>query len=80
MKITNPYDLQHIGQSSEGIDKATLDLITTLNVGDALIVGTATNFPVFVQIRELLQSKLEFSQSLSDEAILYEQNSVNNNH
>ncbi len=50
-RITNPYDLDFIKQTSEGISRTTLDAITNLAVGDALIVGNATNFPVFTKIR-----------------------------
>ncbi|MHA2260956.1 MAG: ATP-binding protein [Candidatus Thorarchaeota archaeon] len=51
LRCTNPYDLEHIGRSSEGIDKSSLDTITTLEVGEALFVGEAVSVPSFVQIR-----------------------------
>lgn len=52
MRITNPYDLDHIGQSSEGITQHTKDSLTTLQVGEALVVGEAVRYPVFVEVRE----------------------------
>ncbi len=52
MRITNPYDLQHIGDTAEGINRETLDSITSLQVGDALLVGSAVNYPVFMRVRE----------------------------
>ncbi|MHA2358403.1 MAG: ATP-binding protein [Candidatus Heimdallarchaeaceae archaeon] len=52
MKVLNPYDLDFIGRSSEGIDRPTLSTITTLGVGEAIIVGNAVNHPIFVKIRE----------------------------
>lgn len=52
MRVTNPYDLQHIGESCEGIDKATLDSITTLRTGEGIIIGEATNFPTFIKVRQ----------------------------
>ncbi len=52
MRILNPYDLEFIGRTSEGIDRATLDSITTLGVGEAIIVGNAVNHPIFVKIRK----------------------------
>lgn len=52
MRITNPYDLQHIADTAEGITRETLDSITSLQVGDALFVGSAVNYPVFVRIRQ----------------------------
>jgi len=51
LRITNPFDVDHVGKSCEGIDKAMLDSITTLRVGEALFVGEAVGSPVFVKIR-----------------------------
>ncbi len=51
MRVTNPYDIDHIGESSEGIDKGMLGAITTLRTGEAMVVGEATNFPVFIKVR-----------------------------
>ncbi len=63
LRVTNPYDLKHIGESSEGIDSQSERMITTLRVGEALVVGEAVNFPVFVKIRknESPESKHEVS-------------------
>jgi DNA helicase HerA-like ATPase len=58
LRITNPFDIDHVGQSCEGIDKQMLDSITTLRVGEALLVGEAVGSPVFVKIR---QRKSSFS-------------------
>ena len=52
LRITNPFDIDHVGESCEGIDKAMLDSITTLRVGEALFVGEAVGSPVFVKIRK----------------------------
>ncbi len=52
LRTTNPYDLDHIGRSSEGIDRAALDAITTLEVGEALFVGEVVSVPAFVKIRQ----------------------------
>lgn len=52
MRITNPYDLNHIGQSSEGITNNTLKSLTSLQVGEALVVGEAVRYPVFLKVRE----------------------------
>jgi DNA helicase HerA-like ATPase len=51
LRITNPYDLDHIGKSSEGMNKSVLKQISSLKVGTALIVGEAVNFPLFVKVR-----------------------------
>jgi hypothetical protein len=68
MRVTNPYDLDHIGESSEGIDRPALDTISSLRAGEALIVGSATNFPVFVQVRERKSNEPKLSRSLEDVA------------
>jgi DNA helicase HerA-like ATPase len=57
-RITNPYDLDRIRDSCEGIDSDMQGSITTLRVGDALIVGEAVGLPIFVKVRRL-KSKLE---------------------
>lgn len=52
LRVTNPYDLDHIGRSSEGITKDVLNQISGLRVGTGLIVGEGVNFPIFVKIRK----------------------------
>ncbi|MHA2377980.1 MAG: ATP-binding protein [Candidatus Thorarchaeota archaeon] len=52
LRATNPYDLEHIGRSSEGIDRESLDTISTLEVGEALFVGETVSVPTFVKIRK----------------------------
>jgi hypothetical protein len=61
LRITNPYDLDHIKQSSEGLDAKSIDTISSLRVGEALIVGEAVNAPTFfkVRLRESQPSKHE---------------------
>ena len=66
MKITNPHDLRHIAESSEGIDRSVLDEITSLNVGSALIVGSAVNRPIFVKVRKRMTKEPEFGMSLEE--------------
>jgi hypothetical protein len=64
MKVTNPYDLKHIGESCEGIDNSMLSSITTLRVGEALVVGEASNFPVFVKVRKRKSKKSSKGESI----------------
>ncbi len=52
LRVTNPYDLKHIGESSEGITSDVLKQISTLPVGSGLIVGEAVNSPLFIEIRK----------------------------
>ncbi|MCX8194820.1 MAG: ATP-binding protein [Candidatus Micrarchaeota archaeon] len=53
LRITNPFDIEHIGESCEGIDSSTQDSITTLRVGEALVIGEAVGSPIFVKVRKL---------------------------
>jgi hypothetical protein len=68
MRVTNPYDLQHIGESSEGIDRSALDTISSLRPGEALLVGSAVNFPVFIHVRKRKSNEPRLSRSLEDVA------------
>lgn len=78
LRVTNPYDLKHIGETSEGLDSRSLDMITSLRTGEALMVGEAVNYPVFFKVRKrtsqesthektLEQASQEF-ENLKDEA------------
>lgn len=52
LRVINPYDLDHIKSSSEGIDQSVLNQLPSLPVGSGLIVGEAVNYPLFVRIRQ----------------------------
>jgi len=52
LRITNPYDLQHIEESSEGITSEIAKAISGLKVGEAFVVGEAVNFPVLIKVRK----------------------------
>ncbi len=62
LRITNPYDLDHIRATSEKITKATLTSISSLSVGEALVVGQATRFPVFIQVRKRTTKETAFGE------------------
>ncbi len=64
--MTNPYDLEHIGRSSEGIDKSSLDMITTLEVGEALFVGETVSVPTYVKIRKRNIEPIGKSKTLTE--------------
>ncbi|MBI2674878.1 MAG: ATP-binding protein [Candidatus Aenigmarchaeota archaeon] len=71
LRITNPYDLKHIQESSEGISKDVVDHISSLQVGNALIVGEAVNFPLFVRIRRRKGKESSAGMPLEKAAIEY---------
>jgi DNA helicase HerA-like ATPase len=52
LRVTNPYDLKHIEESSEGITRDVSRQISSLRVGNGLVVGEGVNFPLFMKIRE----------------------------
>lgn len=72
LRVTNPYDLDHIGKSCEGITKETLDSITTLQVGECLVVGEAVNHPVFIRIRDRKSPPPSHSIKLEEAARRFE--------
>ncbi|MFN6991708.1 MAG: helicase HerA domain-containing protein [Fervidobacterium sp.] len=71
LRVVNPYDLQHIGESSEGITNDVLKTLPGLRVGEALIVGEAVNFPVLVKVREKKSKKSSVEKTLEDALIEY---------
>ena len=73
MRVTNPYDIDHIGESSEGIDKGMLGAITTLRTGEAMIVGEAANFPVFIKVRQRKSRRSSKGESIETIARKFEE-------
>lgn len=60
LNIKNPYDLKHLMDSSEAITKEYADMISGLGVGEMLLIGSAVNYPIFIDIRERkFKSKIE---------------------
>ncbi|HSB47197.1 MAG TPA: ATP-binding protein [Candidatus Bilamarchaeum sp.] len=72
LRVTNPNDLDHIQMSSEGIDARVAKSITGLKVGEAIIVGEAVNYPVFVKIRDRRSEKREKGAPLHKQAADFE--------
>jgi len=66
LRVTNPMDIQHIEDSSEGITADIIDMIPGLKVGEALVVGEAVNYPLLVKIRERKSKKLEKGMKFED--------------
>ena len=73
LRITNPFDLKHIGESCEGIDSRMQDSITSLRVGEALILGEAVGAPVFVSIRKRRSQTVVRGESLEKIAQEFEE-------
>jgi hypothetical protein len=64
--------LDHIEQSSEGIDSRIAKSITSLRTGEGIIVGEATNAPIFVDVRNIKIRKKEKGRPLAELAAEYE--------
>jgi len=75
LRITNPYDLKHLAQSAEAIDQRSLDMITSLQVGEALIIGEAVNHPLFFRVRKRKSMPSIHDITLEDAALKFEESS-----
>jgi DNA helicase HerA-like ATPase len=73
LRITNPYDLKHIGESSEGIDSASERMITSLRVGEGLLVGEAVNYPLFFKVRKNRSAPSKHEISLEEACRQFEE-------
>lgn len=73
MRITNPRDLQHIEESSEGLDKRSIEMVTGLKTGEALIVGEAVRYPVFFKVRKKKGLPLKHEADLEASAKSFEE-------
>ncbi len=74
LRVTNPYDLDHIGKSSEGLTADVLKTISSLRVGEALIVGEAVNYPLFLKIRERKSKKTDKGIPLEEACLEFTSN------
>ncbi len=74
LRVTNPNDLDHIKKSSEGIDERMSRSITALQTGEAIVVGSAVNAPIFIDIRERKSKKKEKGKPLHEQALEFENN------
>lgn len=71
LRITNSYDLEHIGKTSEFITKEFLNQIPDLSTGISLMVGQASRFPIFFKV-DYLADRLKNKKS--EEIILIPNN------
>ena len=65
LNIKNPYDLKHLMESSEAITKEYAAMISSLGVGEMLLMGNAVNYPIFIDIRERKYPSQDENESLS---------------
>lgn len=74
-RITNPFDLKHIAESCEAIDADTSGAITSLKVGECILLGEAVNHPLFLKVRARKTHKGGKGSSLSELAKSFEKTS-----
>jgi len=73
MRIRNPYDQDFIGRISEGIDRSALKSLPDLEIGEALIVGEAINYPTFLKIRTRRFRSKDHLPDLEEKAAEYKE-------
>lgn len=71
LRVTNPYDLDHIGKSSESLTSDLVKTIPGLKVGEALVVGEAVSHPVLIKIRGRKSQKSDKGIPLEEELLRY---------
>lgn len=72
LRVTNPNDIKHIGESCEAMDAGALGQITTLRVGEGVLIGEAVSCPVFLRVRPAKSAKSGRHGSLEDIARRFE--------
>ena len=72
LNIKNPYDLKHLMESSEAITKEHAAMISSLGVGEMLLMGNAVNYPIFIDIRERNYPAKKENYSLSTACLDWE--------
>lgn len=66
LRVTNPNDLEHISQSSEGITSSVKGQIPGLKTGEAITIGEAVNYPTFIDVRERKSKESSSGEGLED--------------
>lgn len=66
LRVTNPNDLEHIAQSSEGITSEVKNSIPGLKTGEAIAIGEAVNYPTFIDVRERRSKESKSGETLED--------------
>jgi DNA helicase HerA-like ATPase len=66
LRVSNPYDLDHIGKSCEGLSGDVLRIIPGLKVGEVFVLGEVVNYPLLVKVRDRKSKKSEKGGKLED--------------
>jgi DNA helicase HerA-like ATPase len=76
MRVTNPFDLDHIAKSCEAITSNAQKSITTLRVGEGIVIGEAVSMPLFFKVRQRRNKFSVKGESLEDKARKFEDGNV----
>ncbi len=71
LRITNPVDLQHIQDSTEGLTADLMNMIPGLKVGEAVVAGEAVNYPILIRVRERKSRSADRHMRLEDELVKF---------
>lgn len=71
LRVTNPNDLKRIEKGSEGITSDVANTIPGLRTGEAIVVGEAVNYPMFVDVRERNSDEFDTGKDLETVAKEY---------
>ncbi|MCX8178816.1 MAG: ATP-binding protein [Candidatus Aenigmarchaeota archaeon] len=74
LRVVNPYDIDHIAKSSEGMSGDLLKSLPGLKTGESLIVGEAVNFPVMVKVRKRKSTFSEDEKNFEQAVLEYSLN------
>ncbi len=77
LNIKNPYDLKHLMDSSEAITKEYTDMISSLGVGEMLLMGNAVNYPIFIKVRKRNFKSSTESNTLSNMCLIWKNTKLN---
>jgi hypothetical protein len=66
MRMTNPNDVMRVGESCEAIDSGALGQITTLGVGEGIVVGEAAPVPFFAKFRDRKSKEVTSGKPLEE--------------
>jgi hypothetical protein len=67
MKIVQEDDQRQIASAAESISRDLITQLTSLNIGDAVLVGQWVNLPAIVHIDEMKGKKIGSDQNAVDE-------------
>jgi hypothetical protein len=74
LRVSNPYDLDHIKRSCEGVTDYTMRMLPGLKVGQALVTGEVVNYPLLINVRNRKSIKSEKGVKLEDALVNYQKN------